>query len=491
MQTSSIHDHAVIIVGAGPTGLMLAAELALAQVDVVVIERRPTQELGEMRAGGLHADTIATLDQRGVADRFFSAGKTAQISGFGWFPLDMSDFPIRHNYGLILAQSEIERILTSWVEELGVPIHRNLVVAGFTQDDSGINIALSNDMNVRADYLVGCDGGRSLVRKTAGIDFPGWDASISNLLAEVRFAEEPQWGMRRDPGGINGIGPMENGAARVMLTERGVGHTEAPTLRVLSEALIAVYGTDFGVHSPRSISRFTDMARQAATYRKDRVFLAGDAAHVHYPTGGQGLNAGMQDAVNLGWKLAQVVRGTSPDTLLDTYHAERHPVGAAILRNTLAQVALLRTDDRTSALRDILGPIFAMDEPRHRLGAMISGLDIRYDLGDGHPLIGRRMPDLDLAIVTGPSRVATLLHDARPVVLNFGVPGTVDMDSWSDRVKTIDARYAGEWLLPVIGRIPAPTTVLIRPDGFVAWAGDDLPHGLTEALTTWFGPLTV
>lgn len=487
MPSNRIQNHDVIIVGAGPTGLMLAAELAIARIDVVIIEKRPTQNLPETRAGGLHAETLAILDQRGVVDRFLSAGKTGQISGFGWFPLDISDFPIRHNYGLILPQDDIERILAAWVEELGVPIHRSRAVAGFTQDDAGIDIALSNDTTVHATYLVGCDGGRSLIRKAAGIDFPGWDASISNLLAEVYFAEDPEWGLRRDAHGISGIGKMENGAARVMLTERGVSHTTEPTLQVLSDALVAVYGTDYGVHSPRSVSRFTDMARQAATYRNGRVLLAGDAAHVHYPTGGQGLNAGMQDAFNLGWKLAQVVRGTSPDTLLDTYHAERHPVAAAILQNTMSQVALLRTDDRTTALRDILARIIAMDEPRHMLGAMISGLDVHYDLGDGHPLLGRRMPDLDLSSATGERRIASLLHDARPVLLSLGAPGWLDTSRWSGRVHLVDARYSGEWQLPVIGQIPAPTAVLIRPDGFVAWVGDRSTDGLTDALTTWFG----
>ena len=277
---------------------------------------------------------------------------------------------------------------------------------------------------------------------------------------------------------------------RVMVTEQQPGATSEPTLGDLSEELIAVYGTDFGIHSPTWISRFTDMARQAASYRKGRVLLAGDAAHVHYPTGGQGLNIGVQDSVNLGWKLAQVVKKTSPESLLDTYHTERHPVAARVLRDTMAQVALLRTDDRTNALREITSELLSMDEPRKRFAAMMSGLDIHYDLGEGHPLLGLRMPDLDLAAANGPLRVFTLLHDARPVLLNFGEPGDFDVTKWADRVRRVDAKYVGTWELPALGPVTAPTGVLVRPDGYVAWVGDRTELGLADALTTWFGPPT-
>jgi hypothetical protein len=272
-----------------------------------------------------------------------------------------------------------------------------------------------------------------------------------------------------------------------MVTEQRVGRTGEPTLRDLGEALVAVYGTDFGVHNPTWISRFTDVARQAASYRKGRVLLAGDAAHVHYPTGGQGLNIGVQDAVNLGWKLAQVVKGVSPDSLLDTYQAERHPVAARVLRDTMAQVALLRADDRTNALREIVTDLLGMDEPRKRIAGMMSGLDVRYDLGEGHPLLGCRMPDLDLVTANGPQRVYTLLHDARPVLLNLGAPGDLDIAPWADRIRVIDARFAGTWELPVLGDVAAPAAVLIRPDGYVAWVGDGTDAGLRDALTAWFG----
>ena len=509
METSMI-EHAVVIAGGGPTGLMLAGELALAGIDVAIVERRAEPDLAGTRAGGLHARTIEVLDQRGIADRFLSEGQVAQVAGFAWMRLDISDFPTRHPYGLGLWQSHIERILARWIEELGVPTYRGREVTGFTQDDAGVDVELADASSLRAAYLVGCDGGRSVVRKAAGIDFPGWDPTISNLIAQVEMTGAPELGLRRDARGIHSLGRVDyqirdgeviyadSGPVGVMVTEAHVGATTEPTLRDLSEALIAVYGTDFGVHSPAWISRFTDMARQAATYRSGRVLLAGDAAHVHYPVGGQGLNLGVQDAVNLGWKLAQVVRATSPDTLLDTYHAERHPVAARVLRDTMAQVALLRTDERTDALREIVADLLGMDEPRKRLAAMMSGLDIRYDLGEGHPLLGRRMPDLDLVTADGPVRVYQLLHDARPVLLELGesgLPGEpgvtrgFDGTPWADRVERIDAApYDGPWVLPVIGAVPAPTAALVRPDGYVAWVGDQDRAGLAEALTTWFGP---
>ena len=316
------------------------------------------------------------------------------------------------------------------------------------------------------------------------------------------MAEQPELGIRHDAIGVHAIGRLEyeirdgeivysdRGPVGVMLTEPHLGHTGEPTLRDLSEALVAVYGTDYGIHSPTSISRFTDMTRQAAAYRDRRVLLAGDAAHVHAPDGGQGLNLGVQDAVNLGWKLAQVVNGTSPDRLLDTYQAERHPVAARVLRNTMAQAALRRPDERTKALRETMAELLSMEEPRRRFAAMMSGLDVHYDLGAGHPLLGRRMPDLELVTANGPLQVFTLLHHARPVLLNLGAPGGFDITPWADRVQPVDARYAGLWELPALGAVSAPTAVLIRPDGYVAWVGDRPHFGLTDALTTWFGPPT-
>jgi 2-polyprenyl-6-methoxyphenol hydroxylase-like FAD-dependent oxidoreductase len=468
---------------------MLAAELALARVDVAIVERRESQDLAGSRARGLHSRTIEVLDQRGVADRFLSKGKVAQVAGFAFNPLDISDFPARHNYGLALLQNRFEHVLAAWVVELAVPIHRGLEVTGFAQDDSGVDVELSDGRSLRATYLVGCDGGRSLVRKKAGIDFAGWDPSVSYLIAEVELTGEPELGIRHGEKGVNALGRLEDDRrVGVVLCEEHVMQGDEPTLDELREALIAVYGTDFGVHNVTFLSRFTDMTRQAAAYRERRVLLAGDAAHVHSPAGGQGLNIGVQDAVNLGWKLAQVVHGTSPESLLDTYQAERHPIGARVLKTTMAQTAINRGDERTKALRETVSELLKMDEPRKRYAAMMSGLDIHYDLGQGHPLLGRRMPDLDLVTESGPQRVFTLLHAARPVLLNLGEPGALDIASWADRVERVDARYAGLWELPVLGAVAAPTAVLIRPDGHVAWVGEGTDDGLRDALTTWFGP---
>jgi len=374
--------------------MMLAGELALADVDVAIVERRARPDLDGSRSGGLHARTIEVLDQRGIADRFLSQGTVAQVAGFSGIRLDISDFPTRHPYGLGLWQNRFEEILAGWVEELKVPVYRGQDVTGFTQDDTGVGVDVSGGQLLRAEFLAGCDGGRSLIRKAAGIGFPGW------------------------------------------------------------------------------------------------VLLAGDAAHVHSPVGGQGLNTGVQDAMNLGWKLAQVVNGTSPDSLLDTYHAERHPVAARVLQSTMAQTALTRSDARVDALRVSVSELLGMDEPRKRFGGVMSGLDIHYDLGVGHPLLGRRMPDLDLITADGPVRMFTVLHGARPVLLNLGEPGGVDITAWADRVQLIDAGYAGPWELPVLGAVPAPAAVLIRPDGYVAWAGDPADPELRDALTTWFGPPT-
>jgi hypothetical protein len=307
------------------------------------------------------------------------------------------------------------------------------------------------------------------------------------LIAEVEVTEEPPKGVHYDTIGVHGLHVMEDGkTVRVVVTE-GPLRTGEPGLSDLSEALIAVFGTDFGVHNPTWISRFSDMTRQAAAYRSGRVLLAGDAAHVHSPSGGQGLSLGIQDAVNLGWKLAQVVRGVSPEELLDTYHAERHPVAARALKYTMAQSVLQRRDDRMAALVELISEVGGMDEPRRWLAGLMSGLDIHYDLGEGHPLLGRRMPDLDLVGADGPVRVYELLHDARPVLLDLGEPGDLSVAGWDDRVAVVGARYEGGWELPVLGAVRAPSGVLVRPDGYVAWIGEGTDEGLTDALGVWFG----
>ena len=481
-------EHAVVIAGAGPAGMMLAAELALAAVDVVVVEQRPDQVLAGSRAGGVGARTVELFDQRGIAERFLAEGKPHQVVMFGGSVLEIGDFPTRHPYTLAIFQNRIERIMADWLAELRLAVRYGSEVTGFEQDGAGVDIAVADGSSLRARYLVGCDGGRSVIRQAAGIEFPGWDPTRSNLIAEVEMPDAPERELRHDATGVHGLHRMEDGTTfRVIVTEQRLQTGGAPTLRTLSEALIAVFGTDFGARNPTWMSRFTDATRQAAAYRDRRVLLAGDAAHIHYPAGGQGLSLGLQDAMNLGWKLAQVVNGTSPEILLDTYHSERHPVAARTLRHTMAQGALQRRDDRTQALVDEVSELAVMDEPRRHIGGLMSGLDIRYDLGEGHPLLGRRVPDLDLSTAEGPLRIFELLREARPVLLNLGEPGSLDPGARIGRVRLTDAACEAAWELPVIGTVAAPAAVLIRPDGYVAWVGDGTDRGLADALSTWFG----
>lgn len=484
-----MYDHPVVIVGGGPVGMMLASELALAGVDLVVLERRASQDLVGSRAGGLQSRAIELLDQRGIAERFLAEGQKVQAATFGSVTIDISDFPTRHPYALGLFQNHIERILAGWLAELDVPTEYDSEVTAFEQDASGVDVKLADGRSIRTQYLVGCDGGRSLIRRLAGIDFPGWDATVSNLIAEVEVTAETPKGPRLDATGIHGLHLMEDGrTVRIVTTERQVGPPTDPTLDDLRQALVSVYGTDFGVHNPTWIARFSNATRQAAAYRDRRVLLAGDSAHVHSPAGGQGLTLGFQDAVNLGWKLAQVVKRTSPDTFLDTYHAERHPAGLRALRYTMAQTAMMRPDSHTEALRDTVAELARMSEPQRLLGGLISGLDTHYDLGEGHPQLGRRMPDLDLSIDGAAVRVFSLMHDARPLLINLCEPGAIDVAAWSDRVTVVDARFEGVWELPVIGAVPTPTAVVVRPDGHVAWVGEGTRVvGLDSALTTWFG----
>jgi 3-(3-hydroxy-phenyl)propionate hydroxylase len=480
--------HDVTVVGAGPTGLMLAGELALAGVDVAVLERRATPDLVGTRARGFHSRTIEIFDQRGIADRFLDQGRTVQALRFADTAIEVANLPTRHPYTLGLSQSHVERILRGWVEELGVPVHHGRDAVGFAQDGTGVDVHLAEGDPVRTAYLVGADGGRSVVRRAAGIELVGAEATRSYLIAEVQVSEEPPTGLRYDAVGVHGITVGEDGrTAGIVVTEQQVGPATEPTLEDLSTALNAVYGTDFGIHDPVWMSRFTDATRQATAYRHGRVLVAGDAAHVHPPTGGQGIGLGVQDAVNLGWKLAQVVRGVSPESLLDTYQAERHPATARILSNVMTQALLQRADPRTDAVRDTISELLRFEGPRVQLAGLLYGLDVRHELGDGHPLLGRRIPDLDLVTPEGPRRVFELLHEARPVLLNLGDPGAMRIPGWADRVRLVDAAHSGTWELPVVGTVTAPAAVLVRPDGHVAWVGEGTPGGLEDALTTWFG----
>ncbi len=478
----------VVIAGCGPTGMVLAAELRLAGVDPLVVEPRASNDLEGSRAGGLHARTLEVLDQRGVVDRFLDAGQTYPFAGFAMIMLDMSDLPTRHPYVLGLWQSHIERLLAGWIGELDVRVERGAHVADLEADDDGVSVQLSDGRTVRTRYLVGCDGGRSAVRRAAGIEVAGADPTTSWMLAEVEMDVEPEMGVTRDRLGMHAIGRREPGEPiRLVLTEADVpGGT--PTLDELRAALVGIYGTDFGLRSASFLLRFTDVSRQAVQYRSGRVLLAGDAAHVHPPQGGQGLNTGVQDAVNLGWKLARVVREQAPEQLLDSYHDERHPVGARVLHNTAAQVALGGPGERHQALRDTVGELLALDEPRRHVVAMVTGLDIAYDLGGEHPLVGRRMPDLDLRLPDGTTtRVAELMHDAVPLLLDLrgtaappGVAGGADL-------RVLAATSEGPWLLPLLGEVPAPDAVLVRPDGHVAWVGAPEDASLQDAVDRWFG----
>jgi len=478
--------HDVVIVGSGPTGLMLAGELRLAGVDALVLERRPSQELAGSRGGGIHSRTIELLDQRGIADRFLAEGRTLQTATFGGTQLDLGSLPTRHPYTLALFQNHIERLLLEWVEELGVQIRRGVEVTGVSADDGGAAVELAGEGPVRARYVVGADGGRSVVRRSAGISLVGPDATRSSLIAEVKVAGEPGQQGKVDARGIHGLYPMGDGVVRVVVTEASLSPAAEPTLDDLKQALLEVFGTDFGVHSPIWVSRFTDATRQAESYRKGRVLLAGDAAHVHSPTGGLGIGLGLQDAVNLGWKLGQVVLRNSGEELLDTYHAERHPAGARALKYTMAQSLFQKADPRQEALRDLLDEVLRVDAAGAPIAALVTGLDVAYDLGPGHPLLGRRMPDLDLITADGPSRVYQFLHQGRPVLLDLGAPA-LDPGGWAAQVQQVRATYDGAWQLPVLGTVDAPTAVLVRPDGYVAWVGEGSADGLDAALTTWFG----
>ncbi|MBL8680441.1 MAG: FAD-dependent monooxygenase [Myxococcales bacterium] len=486
--SAPIQTHEIIIAGAGPTGLALAAELALARVDVAIVEPRAAQVVEGLRAGGLHARTIEILDQRGVAERFIAKGKRAQIAGFARVALDISDLPTRHNYGLVLGQEAFEQEMLAWVRELGVVVYRAVAVQDFVDRGDEVEVALSDGRRCAARYLVGCDGGRSFVRKRAGVDFVGTDPQTSFALAEVEFGREPRWGLGYGPFGVRAIGPMgEPRRARVVLTERYEGQPRALSLDELRALLIDAYGEDFGLVRASWLSRFTDATRQATTYRRGRVLLAGDAAHAHSPVGGKGLDTGVQDAVNLGWKLAAVVRGEVDSALLDSYEAERHPAAADVLRSTLAQVALDRDDPRCAAMREAMVELLRMDEPRRRYGAKMSGLDVRYELGGRHPLVGRRVPDLDLRANDQVFRVYTWLRDARGVLLELADAPTLNIAPWTGRIHHVRARYDGAWALPGVGSVEAPSAVLVRPDGHVAWVDDGAGEGLTDALVRWFG----
>jgi rifampicin monooxygenase len=468
----------VIVAGGGPTGLMLASELRLHGVRVVVLEREaePTKVV---RALGLHVRSIEVMDQRGLLERFLEQGKQYRVGGF--FAGISSTWPegldTAHSYVLGVPQPVTDRLLTEHAIELGVEIRRGCAVVGLSQDDDGVSAELADGTRLRARYLVGCDGGRSTVRKLLGVGFPGEPTRVETLLGEMEVGV-PQETVAAVVAEVRkthtrfGLGPFGDGVYRVVVPAEGVAEdrTVAPTLEEFRQQLRAYAGTDFGVHSPRWLSRFGDATRQAERYRVGRVLLAGDAAHVHPPTGGQGLNLGIQDAFNLGWKLAAEVDGWAPEGLLDSYHAERHPVAADVLDHTRAQMQLMSTEPGPQAVRRLLSELVEFEEVNRYLITKITAIGVRYDFGEGHELLGRRMRDVQLK----QGRLYALMHGGRGLLLDR--TGRLSVAGWADRVDhVVDA---GDEL-----DVPA---LLLRPDGHVAWVGED-QQDLVDSLPTWFG----
>ncbi|MFE2883283.1 rifampin monooxygenase [Streptomyces sp. NPDC059272] len=468
----------VIVVGGGPTGLMLACELRLHGVHVVVLERL-TEPTGESRGQGLHTRSVEIMDQRGLLDRFLAVSEKFQVGGlFGGIIKPWPDrLDTAHPFGVATPQPVTERLLAERAVELGTDIRRGFEVVGLSQTGDGVTVGSADGSQLRARYVVGCDGGRSTVRKLLGVGFPGEPATVETLLGEMEATEDPATiaavveEVRKTQLRF-GVSPGENGVYRVVVPADGVAEDRAatPTLDEFRRRLRAVAGTDFGVHTPRWMSRFGDATRQAERYRVDRVLLAGDAAHIHPPTGGQGLNLGVQDAFNLGWKLAAAVNGWAPEGLLDSYHTERHPVGARIIANTRAQITLLGTDPGATALRELFSTLMDFEEVNTYVTEMITAVGIRYDFGEGHDLLGRRLRDVQLK----QGRLYELMHTGRGLLLDR--TGRLSVAGWADRV---------DYVVDTVEELDVPT-VLLRPDGHVAWVGDD-QDDLLSNLPRWFG----
>ncbi|MGW3045031.1 rifampin monooxygenase [Kitasatospora sp. NPDC001159] len=469
----------VIVVGGGPTGLMLASELRLHDVRVVVLERL-TEPTSQSRGRGLHVRSVEMMDQRGLLDGFLAVSGKFSVGGFfgGIHKPWPETMDTAHPYGLTTPQPVTEQLLNEHALELGTDIRRGQEVVGLSQDEDGVNVELADGTRLRSRYLVGCDGGRSTVRKLLGVGFPGEPSKADTLLGELSLTEDPATiesvvtEVRRTQLRFGTI-PQGDGVYRVVVPAADVVEDRgtAPTLEEFRRQLMGVAGTDFGAHSPRWLSRFGDATRQAERYRVGRAFLAGDAAHIHPPTGGQGLNLGIQDAYNLGWKLAAQIRGWAPADLLDSYHAERHPVGARVLANTRAQMTLMGTEAGPAALRELLSTLMDFEEVNRYMTEMVTAVGVRYDLGEGHELLGRRLRDVQLKR----GRLYELMRGGHGLLLDR-TGGRLAVTGWADRVDhVVDA--GGELDVPA---------VLLRPDGYVAWVGDD-QQSLLDALARWFG----
>lgn len=465
----------VVIAGGGPTGCMLASELRLRGVDVVVLEKEP-EPPPFVRSLGLHVRSIEIMDQRGLLDRFLARGTRYPLHGFAAIEQPVPPLDTAHGYVLGIPQPLTDRLLAEHAAELGADIRRGAELTGFTQDADGVTVELADGARLRTRYLIGCDGGRSAVRKLAGIGFPGEPARTETLLGEMELTASPEevaavTAEVRVKQKRFGVGPIGGGVFRVVVPADGVAEDRAvtPTLADFRRQLRAVGGTDFGVHSPRWLSRFGDATRLAERYRAGRVLLAGDAAHIHPPVGGQGLNLGVQDAFNLGWKLAAALRGEVD--LLDSYEAERRPVADAVLDNTRAQMELMRTEPGPQAMRRLLTELMGIEEVARRLAEKVVAIGVRYDLGDDDPRVGRRQRDLDLR----DGRLYERLRTGRGLLLDR--TGSLAVTGWAGRVDLLADDTAA---------IDAPA-VLLRPDGHIAWAGGD-QRELESRLTRWFGP---
>ncbi|MEU1053323.1 rifampin monooxygenase [Streptomyces sp. NPDC005876] len=468
----------VIVAGAGPTGLMLAGELRLHGVRVLVLDKE-TEPSEAPRARGLHARSLEVMDQRGLLDRFLAHGRRFTAGGFfaglgGTWP---SRLDTAHAYVLAIPQAVTERLLAEHATALGAEIRRGHEVVGLEQDDQGVSVELADGTRLRSRYLAGCDGGRSTVRTLLGVGFPGEPSRVETLLADVELTADPGTVAAvvaevRKTRLLFGVIPEGDGLYRVVVPAEGVAEdrTIPPSLDEVRRQLRAFAGTDFGVHSPRRIARFGDATRLAERYRVGRVLLAGDAAHIHPPAGGQGLNLGVQDAFNLGWKLAAEMAGRAPQGLLGTFHTERHPVAAEVLSTTRAQMELMSAEPGPRALRRLMAELVEYDDVSRHLIEKITGIGIRYDFGAGHELLGRRLRDLNLTR----GRLYALTHRGRGLLLDQ--TGGLSVRGWADRV---------DHVVDVSEELGAPA-VLLRPDGHVAWAGDS-QQDLLQHLPRWFG----